>query len=69
MKRIRIDVPGTFALSPILPFVFPMETIAMLSAAALASMAGLAPELCAALAGYGIVLGLVLVPLLAAALS
>lgn len=40
----------------------------MLSAAALASLAGLAPELCAALAGYGIVIALVLVPLLAAAI-
>jgi malate permease and related proteins len=40
----------------------------MLSAAALASMAGLAPELCAALAGYGIVLAFALVPLLAALL-
>jgi malate permease and related proteins len=41
----------------------------MLSAAALASMAGLDPELCAALAGYGIVIAFVLVPLLAAALT
>lgn len=40
----------------------------MLTAAALASLAGLAPELCAALAGYGIVIALVLVPLLAAIL-
>ena len=40
----------------------------MLSAAALASMAGLAPELCAALAGYGIVIALVFVPLLAGVL-
>lgn len=40
----------------------------MLSAAALASMAGLAPELCAALAGYGIVIALALVPLLASVL-
>lgn len=40
----------------------------MLSAAALASMAGLAPELCASLAGYGIVLSFVLVPLLSAVL-
>lgn len=40
----------------------------MLSAAALASMAGLAPELCAALAAYGIVIALVVVPLLAAVL-
>jgi len=40
----------------------------MLSAAALASMAGLAPELCASLAGYGIVVAFVLVPLLSAAL-
>lgn len=40
----------------------------MLSAAALASMAGLAPALCAALAGYGIVAAFVLLPLLAAAL-
>lgn len=40
----------------------------MLSAAALASMAGLAPQLCAALAGYGIVIALALVPLLAAVL-
>jgi hypothetical protein len=40
----------------------------MLSAAALASMAGLAPELCASLAGYGIVIAFVLVPLLSAAL-
>lgn len=40
----------------------------MLSAAALASMAGLAPELCAALAGYGIVIALAFTPLLAAVL-
>ena len=40
----------------------------MLSAAALASMAGLAPELCAALAAYGIVIALGFVPLLAALL-
>jgi predicted permease len=40
----------------------------MLSAAALASMAGLAPELCASLAGYGIVIAFVVVPLLSAAL-
>jgi len=40
----------------------------MLSAAALASMARLAPELCAALAGYGILAALVLVPLLSGAL-
>jgi len=40
----------------------------MLSAAALASMAGLAPELCAALAAYGIVIALAFVPLLAALL-
>jgi predicted permease len=40
----------------------------MLSAAALASMAGLAPELCASLAGYGIVVSFVLIPLLSAAL-
>lgn len=38
----------------------------MLTAAALASVAGLAPELCAALAGYGIVLAFALVPLWAA---
>jgi predicted permease len=37
----------------------------MLSAAALASMAGLAPELCAALAGYGIAAAFVIVPLIA----
>jgi predicted permease len=37
----------------------------MLSAAALASMAGLAPELCAALAGYGILAAFVFVPLIA----
>jgi len=41
---------------------------AMLTAAALASMAGLAPQLCAALAGYGIVLSFLLVPLWAALL-
>jgi predicted permease len=41
----------------------------MLSAAALASVAGLAPELCAALAGYGIVFAFVLVPLWATVLS
>jgi predicted permease len=40
----------------------------MLSAAALASMAGLAPELCAALAGYGIVAAFVIVPLIASLL-
>lgn len=40
----------------------------MLSAAALASIANLAPELCAALAGYGIVTAFILVPLLAAVL-
>jgi predicted permease len=40
----------------------------MLTAAALASVAGLAPELCAALAGYGIVFAFVLVPLWAALL-
>jgi len=40
----------------------------MLSAAALASMAGLAPELCAALAGYGIIAAFVLLPLLASVL-
>lgn len=40
----------------------------MLSAAALASMAGLAPELCAALAGYGIVAAFALLPLLSALL-
>lgn len=40
----------------------------MLTAAALASVAGLAPQLCAALAGYGIVFAFVLVPLWAAAL-
>ena len=38
----------------------------MLTAAALAQMAGLAPELCAALAGYGIVLAFVILPLWAA---
>jgi predicted permease len=38
----------------------------MLTAAALASVAGLAPELCAALAGYGIVFAFLLVPLWAA---
>lgn len=38
----------------------------MLTAAALASVAGLAPELCAALAGYGIVLAFLLVPFWAA---
>jgi predicted permease len=41
----------------------------MLTAAALASVAGLAPELCAALAGYGIVLAFVLVPLWASMLG
>ncbi|HET6337129.1 MAG TPA: AEC family transporter [Polyangiales bacterium] len=41
----------------------------MLTAAALASVAGLAPELCAALAGYGIVLAFVLLPLWAAVLA
>jgi predicted permease len=41
----------------------------MLTAAALASVAGLAPELCAALAGYGIVIAFVLVPLWAALLA
>jgi malate permease and related proteins len=40
----------------------------MLTAAALAQMAGLAPELCAALAGYGIVLAVVILPLWAALL-
>lgn len=40
----------------------------MLTASALASMAGLAPELCAAFAGYGIALAFVLVPLWAAVL-
>jgi predicted permease len=40
----------------------------MLTAAALAQMAGLAPELCAALAGYGIVLAFVILPLWAALL-
>lgn len=40
----------------------------MLAAAALASMAGLAPDLCAALAGYGVVAAFILVPLLAALL-
>jgi predicted permease len=39
---------------------------AMLTAAALASLAGLAPELCAALAAYGIVLAFMTVPLWAA---
>lgn len=39
----------------------------MLTAAALASTAGLAPELCAAMAGYGIALAFLLVPLWAAA--
>jgi predicted permease len=38
----------------------------MLTAAALASVAGLAPELCAAFAGYGIVFAFMLVPLWAA---
>jgi predicted permease len=37
----------------------------MVSAGALASMAGLAPELCAALVGYGVVIAFVSVPLLA----
>ncbi len=41
---------------------------AMLTASALASMAGLAPQLCAALAGYGIMVSFVLVPLWAALL-
>jgi predicted permease len=41
----------------------------MLTAAALASVAGLAPELCAALAGYGIVFAFVLVPLWASMLG
>jgi predicted permease len=41
----------------------------MLTAAALASVAGLAPELCAALAGYGIVFAFVLVPLWASILD
>jgi predicted permease len=40
----------------------------MLTAAALAQMAGLAPELCAALAGYGIVLAFLILPLWAALL-
>lgn len=41
----------------------------MLTAAALASVAGLAPELCAALAGYGIIFAFGLVPLWAAVAS
>jgi malate permease and related proteins len=41
----------------------------MLTAAALASVAGLAPELCAALAGYGILFAFVLVPLWASLLG
>jgi predicted permease len=40
----------------------------MITAGALASMAGLAPELCAALVGYGVVIAFVSVPLLAALL-
>jgi predicted permease len=40
----------------------------MLTAAALASVAGLAPRLCAALAGYGILIAFVLLPLWAAVL-
>jgi predicted permease len=40
----------------------------MLTAAALAQLAGLAPQLCAALAGYGIVLAFVILPLWAALL-
>jgi predicted permease len=38
----------------------------MITAGALASMAGLAPELCAALVGYGVVIAFVTVPLMAA---
>jgi predicted permease len=40
----------------------------MLTAVALAQLSGLAPELCAALAGYGIVLAFVILPLWAALL-
>jgi hypothetical protein len=40
----------------------------MITAGAMASMAGLAPELCAALVGYGVVIAFVSVPLLAALL-
>jgi predicted permease len=57
--------PGLHADVAILEAAMPP----MLSAAALASMAGLAPELCAALAGYGIVVAFALVPLLAALLE
>jgi hypothetical protein len=38
----------------------------MITAGAMASMAGLAPELCAALVGYGVVIAFVTVPLWAA---
>jgi hypothetical protein len=38
----------------------------MITAGALATMAGLAPELCAALVGYGVLLSLVTLPFIAA---
>jgi predicted permease len=59
-----IGEPGLSADVAILQAAMPP----MVSAAALASMAGLAPDLCAALAAYGIVAAFALVPLLAAAL-
>lgn len=63
LTRVFSD-PGLSADVAILEAAMPP----MLSAAALASMAGLAPELCAALAGYGIAVAFVTVPLLAAVL-
>jgi predicted permease len=39
-----------------------------ITAGAMASMAGLAPELCAALVGYGVLIAFVWLPLLAACL-
>ncbi|MEY4583313.1 MAG: hypothetical protein RL701_8016, partial [Pseudomonadota bacterium] len=49
--------------------VLEAATPSMITAGAMAMQAGLAPELCAALVGYGVVLGLVTMPLIAALLN
>ncbi|HKU41063.1 MAG TPA: AEC family transporter [Polyangiales bacterium] len=57
-----LDTRGLVAEVAVLEAAMPP----MLTAASLAQLAGLAPELCAALAGYGIALAFVIVPLWAA---
>jgi malate permease and related proteins len=76
IKMLLLPACTYFVLRAIGPRGLPAEVAIleaamppMLTAAALASVAGLAPELCAALAGYGILFAFVLVPLWASLLG